>query len=81
MSTNITRAHREAFAALSSGSCSNFALFSCFVNGQPASAIVAINDDGSMYSIVPLFVSVTNDMTLTDHDGRAPNEIGQTART
>ena len=46
MSTNITAAHQAAFSALSSGKCGNFALFSCFVNGEPAAAIVAINRDG-----------------------------------
>ena len=43
MSTNITDQHREAFEALTSGEHSNFALFSCFVGGEPASAIVAVN--------------------------------------
>ena len=43
MSTNITDQHREAFEALTSGEHDNFALFSCFVGGEPASAIVAVN--------------------------------------
>ena len=67
--TNITSQHREAFEALVSGRYSNFALFSCFVDGQPGAAIVAVNRDGEDYTIVPLFVSVTDAMTLTDHDG------------
>jgi hypothetical protein len=69
MTTNITRAHREAFEALRDGSIENFALFSCFVNGAPAAAIVAINPDGGEYAITPLFVSLTDAMVLTDHDG------------
>jgi len=36
-------AHREAFEALRDGAFENFALFSCFVNGAAAAAIVAIN--------------------------------------
>ena len=40
--TNITTAHREA---LRNASFENFALFSCFVNGQPASAIVVMTED------------------------------------
>ena len=73
MSTNITAAHKEAFEALASaGRFGNFALFSCFVNGEPATAIVAVNSRRHMYDIIPLFVSVTLDMTLTDHDGREP---------
>jgi hypothetical protein len=73
MTTNITDAHRKAFEPLRDGSYTNFALFSCFVNGQPAAAIVAINPDGGEYDITPLFVSVTAGMALTDHDGREPH--------
>lgn len=68
--TNITAEHSKAFNALTSGSFDNFALFSCFLNGEPASAIVAISEDEtSDYQITPLFVSVTPGMTLTDHYG------------
>lgn len=67
--TNITPELRAQFDALSSGNYSNFALFSCFVNGQPAAAIVAVNEDGGEYNITPLFVSITEGMTLTDHEG------------
>lgn len=38
-STNITATHREVFQAVRDGSYTNFALFSCFVNGEPAAAI------------------------------------------
>ena len=72
MSTNIRPDHGSAFAALTSGDYRNFALFSCFVNGVPASAIVAITppaDEQGGYLITPLFVTVTPDMVLTDHDG------------
>ena len=71
--TNITTAHREAFKALRDSSFQNFALFSCFVNGQPASAIVAITKGGGKYAITQ-FVSVTNTMVLTDHDGSVPGD-------
>lgn len=74
--TNITAEHRAAFEALSSGSFNNFALFSCFVNGEPAAAIVAVNRDGEEYVITPLFVSVTASLQLTDHD-RRPCELLQ----
>jgi hypothetical protein len=79
MATNITEAHREAFEALRDGSFENFALFSCFVDGQPAAAIVAINQDGGEYNITPLFVSVTDAMVLTDHDGQAAKGEAQQA--
>ncbi len=70
MATNITSDHRAAFEALTSGDSANFALLSCFVNGEPAAAIVAVNQDGDGYFIKPLFVSLTQSLTLTDHDGK-----------
>lgn len=72
--TNITTEHREMFNAITSGDFSNFALFSCYVNGTPAAAIVAISQDenGETFLVEPLFVSITEGMTLTDHDGAAP---------
>jgi hypothetical protein len=73
--TNITRDHRKAFEALASGRFDNFALFSCFVNGEPGSTIVAVNRNGDDFTITPLFVSVTPGMTLTDHDGIEPGSM------
>ena len=72
MTTNITTAHRQAFEALTSGEYDNFALLSCFVNGDPAAAIVAVNRDAEEYLLTPLFVSVTDAMRLADHDGVSP---------
>jgi hypothetical protein len=72
MSTNIRPDHISAFEALTSGEHSNFALFSCFIGGQPAAAIVTVTPparEGDDYHITPLFVSVTDDMVLTDHAG------------
>ncbi len=74
MSTNITAEHKRAFEALSTGQFANFAMFSCFVNGEPAVAIVTVNMDGPGYVITPLYVSVTPGMALTDHDGIAPGD-------
>jgi hypothetical protein len=70
--TNITPAHREMFNAIISGDYNNFALFSCLVNGEPAAAIVAVNRDETSgdFLIEPIFVSITDSMILTDHDGR-----------
>ncbi len=74
MSTNIRPEHISAFEAFTSGQFDNFALFSCFLGEEPVVAIVAIaprqneNDD---YQITPLFVSVTDAMVLTDHEGTA----------
>lgn len=72
--TNITPAHRQTFEALTSGDYGNFALLSCFVNGDPAAAIVAIHQEDEQYLITPLFVSITEAMRLCDHDGSAPSE-------
>lgn len=72
MSTNIQPEHISAFEALTSGEHDNFALFSCFLDGAPAVAIVAVtppeSDEGE-YQITPLFVGVTEAMVLTDQDG------------
>ena len=73
--TNITTEHRKTFEALTSGRFNNFALFSCFVNGEPAAAIVAVNRDGEEYTITPLFVSVTPSLQMTDHDGQLPEPL------
>jgi hypothetical protein len=66
MTTNITKAHSDSFQALRDGAVSNFAMFSCFVNGEPAAAIVAVNSDGADYVLTPLFVSVTDAITPMD---------------
>jgi len=72
MSTNIRPDHVSAYQALTSGEYGSFALFSCFLNGEPAAAIVAVTPpdcEAGEYKITPLFVSVTDAMVLTDHDG------------
>ena len=74
MSTNIRPEHVSAFEALTSGRFENFALFSCFLDGEPVAAIVAITpsvSEGEDYQVTPLFVSVTDAMVLTDHGGTA----------
>ena len=67
--TNILPSHQKVYKALTSGDYQNFALFSCFIDGRPGCAIVAVNRDGEEFDIVPLFVSVTPGMSLSDHDG------------
>lgn len=78
--TNITEQHRAAFAALTSGDYCNFALFSCFADGEPTAAIVAVQETDEAFLIHPLFVAVTETMELTDHDGRraGPRDEPQT---
>lgn len=70
MSTNIRPEHISAFEAMTSGEYDNFALFSCFVNGTPTSAICAVTKEpNDSYNITPLFVALVPGMVLTDHDG------------
>lgn len=71
MSTNITPDLKAKFDALASGKFSNFALFSCFIDSKPGAAIVAVNQEepGGEVTITPLFVSITEGMVLTDHEG------------
>ncbi len=72
MSTHITPEHRRAFEALLAGT-SNFALFSSFIGATPTAAIVAITEAGNgEICIAPLFVAVTDDMALTDHNNTPP---------
>ena len=76
MASNITERHREAFNALMSGKYDNFVLMSCYVNCDPAAAICAIrpSEDGR-FEVAPLFVSLTANMCLTDHEGVEPTPI------
>ena len=67
--TNILPRPSGCPGSSSSGKYANFALFSCFINDRPGCAIVAVNKEGKEYNITPLFVSVSQGMTLTDHDG------------
>lgn len=70
--TNITPQIEEDFDALASGDFGNFALLSCFVNGEPTAAIVVAekNKKTKKVEVVPLFVAVTSSMMLVDHDGK-----------
>jgi hypothetical protein len=74
--TNISAGHLEAFEALRNEKVQNFALFSCFVNGEPTSAIVSVDElaDGDV-RIIPLFVAVTESMVLTDHNDIKPKGL------
>lgn len=69
MTMHITQQHRDIFTAVTSRQ-SDIALLSCFVNGEPTAAIVSVNKghDG-VYRVIPLYVSITPGMTLTDHEG------------
>lgn len=68
--TNITPEHKKTFEALlTSGEYKNFALFSCFANGDPVVAIVAITHNAEQYTVTPMFISLPPSVEITDHDG------------
>ena len=67
--TNITEEHKRWFAAISSPEHTNIALVSCFVDGAPTAAIAVVTEDGPGYKVTPLFVAITSEMILTDHEG------------
>jgi hypothetical protein len=76
--TNITPEMREAFDALVSDEYDNFCLVSCFVDGKPTAVICAYEemDDEEIRNLTPLFVAVTDDMVITDHDGNPTERKG-----
>lgn len=69
--TNITPDLEDDFEALTSGEYGNFALVSCFLNGEATAAIASIEKDKKTkeFLVTPLFVAVTSSMLLVDHDG------------
>ena len=67
--THIQDAHKRILRDLQNGTQS-FALFSCFVNEEPAVSLVHVTKEGGEYNIQPLFVSITAGMKITDHDGK-----------
>lgn len=70
---------KRAFIALTSGEYDNFALMQCSVDGESASVIVSLTDDGDGNAIVrPMFVSVTERMRLLDPSGNptVPQGVG-----
>ena len=74
--TNITPEVKANFDALASGKFNNFCLFSCFVNDEPTAAICAVTrDKDGHFEVNPLFVAVTPNMKLTDHDNHEPDGV------
>lgn len=72
--TNITEEMKLCFQALVSGKYGNFALFSCFVDGEPSAAVVQVTEeDGGNVDLKPLFVAITPGMAITDHEGNEPD--------
>jgi len=72
--TNINPAHKFWFELLTLGDPS-IALVSCFVDGRPSTAICHVRPtEGGEYKVSPLWVSATEDMVITDHDGVATTE-------
>ena len=80
--TNITKQHEEWLSALRDPSYDNFALFSCFLDGEPTCAIVAVNHGGDgTVTLAPLFVAVTKGMKLVDHESVPRGSLDEEVRT
>jgi len=70
--TNITSELRKDFDIVTCGAFrEQLALVSCFVDGKPTAAIclTEISVDRETVELTPIFVRVTPDMVITDHDG------------
>ncbi len=73
--SNITEKHIDAFEAiLDPERRKEFALYSCFVDGHPTTAIVHMTDDPNednpeRVRVAPVFMAVTADMKITNHQG------------
>jgi len=66
---HITQEIEDDFEALVSGKHDNFELVSCFINGEPTAAIVLVEKQGHTSIETALYVAITPNMVLTDHDG------------
>ena len=71
--SNITKKHKENFNVLTTFP-NMHALFSCFLDGKPTSAIIRVEQEADGYKFTPIFVAVTPDMKLTDHEGQETEE-------
>lgn len=67
--TSIVPWHRKVFNALTGAHAGNYALYSCRVNGVPSAAIVQIKRHDRAFVVRPMFVAVTDSMTITEQDG------------
>lgn len=73
--TNITKDHKEQLDFIREARGRQVCLFSCFVNGEAASAICMVRQSGDDVDIMPMFVSVTPAMKITDHSGVEPGPL------
>ena len=80
VTTHIDKREQMFFAAMTSGKIPALGLFSCFVDGEPSTAIVLMEKEKVngvvMYKITPLYVRVTDGMVLTDHEGQVCDDTG-----
>jgi hypothetical protein len=62
---HITPGHVRAFQMLRSPLYENITMWSCFINGEPGVAIVALDEAGeNKIAVMPLFVAITPNMEL-----------------
>jgi hypothetical protein len=76
--TNITQEMIDAFTAVTSNKYNNLALYSCFLDGDPTSAVVAVEKSGDEFLIRAIFVYCTDEILqrITNHDGLRPEDLG-----
>jgi hypothetical protein len=68
----ITPGHVRAYHMVRSNLYDNVTLWSCYVNGDPAVAIVLVDEAGeNNVAVMPLFVSITEGMQLEFPGGRS----------
>jgi hypothetical protein len=68
----ITPGHVRAYHMIRSNLYDNVTLWSCYVNGDPAVAIVLVDDAGANnVAVMPLFVSITEGMQLEFPGGKS----------
>ena len=73
----ITEHHRHilAFEALRASPDSQFEVFPCLVNGEPATAICVVHVDENSGWFAPIFVSITPEMNISGLEGAAPGDV------
>jgi hypothetical protein len=67
--THISQSHKALLDVLHESGYTDLALFSCFVNGDASVAICRVVEHADGWKkIIPLMVTVTYGMYITDHD-------------
>ena len=63
--------HQAAFEAICEAGGENFAVYPCYVDGEPTSAIVFMRMLGNQIAVTPLFIAPTDAMEIFGHNGQS----------